>query len=238
MERKRVLKTRAVTSTSPGSLSEIDIEYKLANDSEVTGYGAFFHDKSSIMIINEYWEDLAKEESDLKRLKKELDELRQRKKENSDGTDKENTDTKELDFLDKAIAISDQLVNSLEISLDNRIVAVEIGKEMLMMILSQPKCEGLRFYQARGVLPEEVDNETQYKLKNPGETTLVAVGMDIDGNDLGVSASKKNTSIMNRKGSKVADTMQSETNPPRTMKELKGDSDNFEDVIKEFSSFK
>ena len=73
--------------------------------------------------------------------------------------------------------------NLLDTEKLEQIVATEIGKEMLMLILSQKGCEGIRFYKAKRLCncsPIGADPEAD---------TIVAVGMDEFGNDLGVPKS-------------------------------------------------
>lgn len=112
--------------------------------------------------------------------------------------------------------------------LDDRIVAIEIGKEMLMMILSQTGCQGIRFYSGRGVNAEtDKMGITIFREKEIGKNTLVAIGMDANGNDLGVAlnsgeniANFKNVSIMSEGTFQAEESIKSETNPPLTKGEI------------------
>lgn len=62
-----------------------------------------------------------------------------------------------------------------------QIVATEIGREMLLLILSQRGCEGIRFYKAKRLCDcGEIEADEN-------ADTVVAIGIDQYGNDLGVA---------------------------------------------------
>lgn len=238
MKKQRLLKTTAITKGTTVDLAEIEVQFKLAKDDTIAGYGTFFKDLASKVIIKHHWDDLVNEENQIKELKKRISELERKGWKEMSLEDK--FQKINLDF-DVLLDVNKQLFKRADITFENRIVAVEIGREMLLMILSQPGCEGIRFYEARGVQVTDDKDAVKFTLKTPGETTLVAVGMDKNGNDLDMKprGRRRNISIMNGKEKKGNDTMHSETNPPRTVKELRGNNKDltFQQIIDNFTSF-
>ena len=109
-------------------------------------------------------------------------------------------------------------------NIDDKVVAIDMGKEMLLMILSQPGCEGIRIYHARGIEIIETGQTREYSIKDEGNNTLVAVGFDERGNELGVKLPKevditaaRNVSLMAENVTIIdSEVMRSETNPPQT----------------------
>lgn len=66
-------------------------------------------------------------------------------------------------------------------------VAVVFDAEPLLLVLSQPECRAIRFYFAK-----TRDIYKEGKNTKGGEETLVMVGVDKDGHDLGTGPSKNN----------------------------------------------
>lgn len=113
--------------------------------------------------------------------------------------------------------------SSPETPIDNEIVSITIGKEILMMILSQPGCEGIRLYHAKGITVNSNPNEKPtYTRNDNGANTLIAIGVDAQNNDLGVTL-KDNEKIGNKESISImsplvksSESMKDETNPPNT----------------------
>ncbi|CAG4993539.1 hypothetical protein DYBT9275_01187 [Dyadobacter sp. CECT 9275] len=163
-------------SSVDGMLQPVEINYKLADDTTVAGFGEFFTESATKEIIRRHWDSLAQK--------------------------------------------------AVDGNIDDSIVAIEIGKEMLMMILSQKDCQGIRVYYASSV--QATGDTNQPFIIDDQKCTLIAVGINEYGNELGVALENnlsntnvKNLSLMTPGAVIVDDTMRSETNPPRTFASIK-----------------
>jgi hypothetical protein len=189
-------------SKNSGTEIDVDVEIQETEGIIMPGkkeiYGLPVHARLAIFYIRKLWQELEKKQllSIHRDTKSLFDVLRGHFNSKKSQTFKKEDFLEALEKMDKRW----EEANDWLIELLRNSFAITMDKSILLKTLSQPECEGIRYYLAMKRRPDNKHKQTDDidltdSEGNPVKLTLVTVGVDKEGTDLHYKYDKQYHSI-------------------------------------------